>query len=344
MKITKTAALAIILFLMVHLSFAQKTAGEGALPSPKTDTTKTGGSRPVGGARPTPITPDKGNIQNSNSSSGLQARPATPPAPIEPAGKPVVKPVINNDVITGHDTAQVNWTQQYVQAKGWAMMDETRFPNPNQAILMAMSGAKAVAQRNLLEIIQGVNINSEVTVRDFSTQSDMITTKVEGLLRNAEMVGQPVTNNGIVEVTMRVPLYPRSGVSNSLAAAVYDGVQGADDRAKSSLQSGRSAPQKTNDANSQTPVLFPKILDSNGNEVIDYLKDFKNEGVRAPQFLKNTQDNINSLKQKNITEIIDAKMANGNIVLPNASELKVDKWKKIGNVAMKVGKFLLLFI
>lgn len=102
--------------------------------------------------------------------------------------------------------AQVNWSQQYVQAKGWAILDETRFPNPNQAKLMAMSGAKAVAQRNLLEMIQGVNITSEVTVRDFSTQSDAITTKVDGLLKNAEMVGEPLVKNGTVEVLMRVPL------------------------------------------------------------------------------------------------------------------------------------------
>lgn len=342
MKINILAVIAVSLCMAGQLTFAQKTEGAGA--TPKTDTTKTGGSRPIGGARPTQVAPDKGNAQGNQAGGGLQARPVTPPTPVSPAGKPITASISNNDVITGHDTAQVNWTQQYVQAKGWAIMDEAKFPNPNQAKLMAMSGAKAVAQRNLLEIIQGVNINSEVSVRNFSAQSDVITTKLEGLLRNAEMVGQPVVNNGTVEVTMRVPLYPRSGSGNSLASAVYDGFQGANDQAKSSLQTGRTTSSNTNDSNAQTPVLFPKIIDSNGNEVIDYLKEFKSEGVKMPQFVKNTQETINNLKQKNITEIIDAQVSNGNIVLPNASALKVDKWKKIGNVAMKVGKFLLLFI
>jgi hypothetical protein len=279
-------------------------------------------------------------VKPTTSPSNSSPKPKAPEPTV--AANPVFES--SNDLITGNDSSQVNWSKQYVQAKGWAIIDETRFPNPNQAKLMAMSGAKAVAQRNLLEMIQGVNITSEVTVRDFSTQSDAITTKVEGLLKNAEMVGEPVVKNGTVEVLMRVPLYPKGNTSNSLAGAVYDGVQNSGDTLKNRLSSGRMAIGRSGQTNSEAPVLFPKLLDSSGNEVVNYLKDFKNEGVKTPQFIKNTQENLLSLKSKNITEIVDAKLNNGNVVIPNLENLKVDKWKKIGNIALKVGKLILLFI
>jgi len=335
MKLKTLAILVIVLAKGVNL-YAQK--GGGKTTPQKTDTTKTNLIKPGAEVKPVEVKPtqEKPNNGGLNSKPVLNQTQAT-----SSVGSPFSN---NNDVITGHDSAQVNWSQQYLQAKGWAILDETRFPNPNQAKLMAMSGAKAVAQRNLLEMIQGVNITSEVTVKDFSTQSDAITTKVDGLLKNAEMVGEPIVKNGTVEVLMRVPLYPKGNVGNSLASAVYDGVQNAGDTLKNKLSSGRMSIGRTALANSNTPVLFPKIVDSNGNEVINYLKDFKNEGVKAPMFLKNTQENLNSLKQRNINEVVDAQLSNGNVVLQNAASLKADKWKKIGNVAMKVGKLILLFI
>lgn len=86
---------------------------------------------------------------------------------------------------------------------------------------------------------------------------------------------------------------------------------------------GRNAP-----TNPDTPVLFPKIVDGEGKEVVNYLNDFKNEGIKSPVFLKNTQENLNNLKQRNINEVVDAKLANGNVVLQNAASLRVDKVEK----------------
>ncbi len=335
----KIKTLFLVLIILANLLKVNAQKGGGKVAPQKTDTTKTNLIKPVTEVKPAVVKP----TQEKPSNGGLNSKPVlNQTQAISSLGSPIFSN--NNDVITGHDSAQVNWSQQYVQAKGWAILDETRFPNPNQAKLMAMSGAKAVAQRNLLEMIQGVNITSEVTVKDFSTQSDAITTKVYGLLKNAEMVGEPIVKNGTVEVLMRVPLYPKGNAGNSLAGAVYDGVQNADDTLKNKLNTGRISLGRNMPTNADAPVLFPKILDGNGNEVLNYLKDFKNEGVKAPVFLKNTQENLNNLKNKNITEVIDAKLNNGNVILQSAESLKVDKWKKIGNVAMKVGKLILLFI
>ena len=70
--------------------------------------------------------------------------------------------------------------------------------------LTAERAATLDAQRKLLEKIQGVQISSTTTVQDFALQSDVIRSKVEGLLRGAETLGTQYFSDGTVEVTMGV--------------------------------------------------------------------------------------------------------------------------------------------
>ena len=53
---------------------------------------------------------------------------------------------IDNHIIEGNDTSQVNWTTQYIEAKGWSVIDTARFKIPGQAKLMARRGAVVDAQ------------------------------------------------------------------------------------------------------------------------------------------------------------------------------------------------------
>jgi hypothetical protein len=53
---------------------------------------------------------------------------------------------------------------------------------------MAMRGAKADAQRQLLEALKGVQLQSGTYVRDMITRRDDIRTRVQGYIRNAEVV------------------------------------------------------------------------------------------------------------------------------------------------------------
>lgn len=76
-----------------------------------------------------------------------------------------------------------------------------------QQRLMALRAAKEDAWRQLLEAAKGLQINSTTSVRDFMTQDDAIHSRVMGMIRGAQMVGQPLyLEDGSVEVDMRLDM------------------------------------------------------------------------------------------------------------------------------------------
>lgn len=100
----------------------------------------------------------------------------------------------------------VNWSAGYIEAVGIGAPPERSIGKIN-ARPMALRAAKIDAQRNLLEITKGVRIDSQTVVKDFTVESDVINTQVEGLVKGAQVVKQEYMSDGTVEVTMRMPLY-----------------------------------------------------------------------------------------------------------------------------------------
>ena len=99
----------------------------------------------------------------------------------------------------------VDWSNQMIRATGIGAA------NPNLPLAAQRSGAiraaKLDAYRNLLEIVKGVNLTSETTVENAMLLSDVIKTRVDGVLRGARMVGEPrYMSTGDVEVEVEVPL------------------------------------------------------------------------------------------------------------------------------------------
>ena len=82
---------------------------------------------------------------------------------------------------------------------------------------MARMAAKLDAQRNLLGMIKGVQIDSETIMQDLIVSNDTVSGRINGILQGAEIVEERELDNGEYYVKMRVPVY---GASNSLAAAV----------------------------------------------------------------------------------------------------------------------------
>jgi len=64
--------------------------------------------------------------------------------------------------------------------------------------------AQTVADRNLLETIKGVMIDSQTTVEDFAMKDDRATNRVQGIIRGAETVRMLFFSDGTVEVTRKV--------------------------------------------------------------------------------------------------------------------------------------------
>ncbi len=265
-------------------------------------------------------------------------------------------------VVTEQPNGSVNWTEQYVEAKGATVIDRERFANEAQAKAMATRGAVVVAQRNLLEIINGVQVTSETVVIDMVTSSDVIHTKLDGVIKGAEIVGDPVENMGMMEVVMRVPLYG----SNSIAGAVYDEVPGRRERGTEASEAPKGVEvvedvegkEITREMKEELfgslvfdykgqkidPSMFPVIIDEDGNLLLDLAKVYDPEQGKFPVYMEASRDLFEGLGIKEGVEIIDVISTKpGTIKIDSGKSKKVD-WSKVGEIAGAIGKFLLLFI
>lgn len=73
------------------------------------------------------------------------------------------------------------------------------------------------AYRLIAEEVNGVQIDADTTVENSISTSDIIKTKVKGVVKGAKVVSRSVDGNGYYHVVMELPVY---GGANSLAAAV----------------------------------------------------------------------------------------------------------------------------
>ncbi len=109
------------------------------------------------------------------------------------------------DVVEQGDKGLINWSQGYVEAAGIGAPPDSK--SGPAARPMAVRAAKADALRNLLEMVKGVRVDSETTVENFVTKSDVIRSRVEGIVKGAQQVGAPrYQSDGTVELTLRMPL------------------------------------------------------------------------------------------------------------------------------------------
>lgn len=92
----------------------------------------------------------------------------------------------------------------------------------NKGMALARRAAVMDAQRNLLEIIKGVSVNSESTMEDLYVTSDIVKTRVDGVLKGAQIIEEGQNLDGSYYVKMRVPLY---GSTSSLASAAFSAIR-----------------------------------------------------------------------------------------------------------------------
>jgi len=99
----------------------------------------------------------------------------------------------------------VNWTDGYIEAVGIGAPPQRNIGMP-QARPMALRAAQVDAYRNLLEVVNGVRVDSTTTVKDFTVESDIINTQVQGIVKGAKTMKQEYLSDGTVEVTVRMPM------------------------------------------------------------------------------------------------------------------------------------------
>jgi hypothetical protein len=247
----------------------------------------------------------------------------------------------------------IDWTGKVVRARGTGVLDPGN-TNTAQARLMAERAATVVAQRNLLEIIKGVRVDSDTRVQNFMTDYDVVYSHVDGIVKGARQLGTARYDSiaGTVEVELEVNLYGGDGVEAALGPALAE--------AGSQVSAASATPEVQEflrqysglvfDAGNSgvQPSLFPKIYDENGNLLLDtrdYLKYTGQPGAYAVQFVGKVQDILNRPEFANVPLVLKVKQAAGklgaDIVL---GRQEVDKlgWLKTGfRFLMDAGRFII---
>jgi len=94
-----------------------------------------------------------------------------------------------------------------LSAKGFGTVDIEKTVSNFQAKMMAKRAATLDAQRQLAEIVQGVQLSAGTSVEDFEVTKDIIATRVKGLLKGAFVLNESVKaeeSTFIAEVTLAI--------------------------------------------------------------------------------------------------------------------------------------------
>lgn len=87
-----------------------------------------------------------------------------------------------------------------------------------RAKMMARRAAIMDAQRNLIEIIKGAQVDAESSMDMYLLQSDVVKTKVNGLITGARVVSESFEDGGY-HVVMSVPIYGVGSVADAAITA-----------------------------------------------------------------------------------------------------------------------------
>jgi hypothetical protein len=114
----------------------------------------------------------------------------------------------NAEWCRAQNTSKIDWLQGYVTATGRGYAKKTGSP---MDIDNAVDAAKIEAQSELLETIKGVKIDSQTAVSDLLVEKTEKSARVQGLLHNSILVGEPqIKDEGlfvVAVVEMRVCLH-----------------------------------------------------------------------------------------------------------------------------------------
>jgi hypothetical protein len=168
----------------------------------------------------------------------------------------------------------VNWTDGYVEAVGIGAPPQRNIGTP-QARPMALRAAQVDAYRNLIEVVNGVRVDSATTVKDFTVESDIINTQVQGIVKGAKTMKQEYLSDGTVEVTVRMPM------AGNFAAVIVPRILEKKQEAPMPATPQAPAPSAPPAPASEVftglvvdargiqarPAMSPRIIDEKGQEV-----------------------------------------------------------------------------
>ena len=99
----------------------------------------------------------------------------------------------------------INWMDGYIDAVGYGTAQPSG--NKGKDRIKARRAAEVTAQRALLETIKGVRVDSVTTVENSMLSQDIIKTRVDGVIKGAQIVDEKLEwegNSPVVTITMRI--------------------------------------------------------------------------------------------------------------------------------------------
>jgi hypothetical protein len=288
-------------------------------------------------------------------------RSEPPPTPAEtptelptPVG-PISYPGQVEEALPG---GAIDWSGKTVRARGTGVLDPGN-PNKAQARLMAERAATVVAQRNLLEIIKGVRIDSDTRVQNFMTDYDVVYQHVDGVVKGARQRGPAKYDSiaGTVEVELECNLYGAGSVGDALSPVLAPGATSGEISASSLSEPTREFLRQYSGlvfdggGTGLKPALFPKIYDESGNLLLDtreYLKYAGQPGAYAVQFVNRLDEILARPEFAKSPLVLKVREVRGklgaDIVLGRGDVDKV-KWLKDGfKFLMDAGRFLVKLV
>ncbi|MGE3725255.1 MAG: LPP20 family lipoprotein [Candidatus Sericytochromatia bacterium] len=120
----------------------------------------------------------------------------------------------NTAVMQNMGNGSIDWTHQMLKVTG------SGAPPANgsaaQKRLMAKRAAQADAYRQLAEIVNGVQVDSETVVKDFVTESDTVRLRVSALIKATPAGPERYLSDGSVEVDLAMSMNGQQGLSSAI--------------------------------------------------------------------------------------------------------------------------------
>jgi hypothetical protein len=191
------------------------------------------------------------------------------PAPLGP----IVAPGQVLELVPG---GAIDWSGRTVRARGAGVLDPG---NSNRVLAwqMAQRAATVVAQRNLLEIVKGIRVDSDTRVQELATEHDSVYQRIEAVVKDARQRGPARYDSlgGTVEVEMECDLYGEAGIQGALLPPPVSGPQPAGAATRSLSPAALAFLRQHSGlvldcgALALKPALLPKLCDDRGVPLLD---------------------------------------------------------------------------
>lgn len=112
--------------------------------------------------------------------------------------------------ISAQVDAAPNWNTNVIQVTGMGVAPPNAVSQAHSA-MMARRAAVVDAYRQLAEVVNGVQVDSETTVEQMVLTSDIVKTRISAVIKGAAIVSEGELSGGGYSVTMELPLFGGTG-------------------------------------------------------------------------------------------------------------------------------------